>query len=725
MAKHISIRMAWHNDGWNGSICKEPKKNTYCCGRFSYPGDTIVRDRDLEWETSVCGKSCSKVDKAPPCSCSINAFGLESIKTFQKPPEWWKDGAKGINIELPPATVCIWPYDAVYGDDVKFEPGSSQKYDNDKRFKNVESYFDQLEENKSLLFYYANYSNPLSTEENNRYVLIGVGKLKEKGKYHYYENVSDEYKKRYAKGLVWQYPLTSNYPEEGVRIPFHLYIDKPEILEKLAIYPDTPKDFKYATRPLSDDDAVSIIEKFIFVVNYLKEIGDKSENWDERLRWLNHLTAELWKARGPYPGLIKVLDYMKFTEVMEYLRKNPEKQSDILDNLKAFFTGEVNTIDGIPLDAKRQTAISRDWKLKDKEEQRILLDILPLFDLSKLQIGNILKESRADNGMTASLNEICDNPYILSEQYSGDDMDDVITFYKIDNGILPPPDMGTPEFFDKNSAQRFRALCVETLKRTTEHSFVSDLVVINAINTKLKNYPESKQAVFTPKYFEVDEDFLSDVLSIKKCESKTYLYLKETWDDERIIESTIRNIAQRPGIEFKTPLSQKFFEEKLFDSNSELAKKNEKDYREAIKKQADVCFGLFNKSLCVISGAAGTGKTTIVHSLLAAIEKVHGQGTTFLLLAPTGKASQRMREATEKHAMTIHSLLASKGWLNDNFTYKRIGGVKAKEYSTIIIDEFQIARKISVIGLSSYRTCVCKKTLFHRYILLLLLLYLH
>jgi ATP-dependent exoDNAse (exonuclease V) alpha subunit len=31
--------------------------------------------------------------------------------------------------------------------------------------------------------------------------------------------------------------------------------------------------------------------------------------------------------------------------------------------------------------------------------------------------------------------------------------------------------------------------------------------------------------------------------------------------------------------------------------------------------------------------------------------------------------------------------LASKGWLNNNFTYKRKGGMKAKEYSTVIIDE--------------------------------------
>ena len=65
MAKHISVRMAWHDNGWNGAICKNPKANTYCIGRFSYPGDAISSNRDVHWEQSVCGKACSKLDGIP------------------------------------------------------------------------------------------------------------------------------------------------------------------------------------------------------------------------------------------------------------------------------------------------------------------------------------------------------------------------------------------------------------------------------------------------------------------------------------------------------------------------------------------------------------------------------------------------------------------------------------------------------------------------------------
>ena len=50
MATHMSIRLAWHSEGWNGHICKKPCENTYCIGQHSYPGDLIAATRDLEFE---------------------------------------------------------------------------------------------------------------------------------------------------------------------------------------------------------------------------------------------------------------------------------------------------------------------------------------------------------------------------------------------------------------------------------------------------------------------------------------------------------------------------------------------------------------------------------------------------------------------------------------------------------------------------------------------------
>lgn len=56
----------------------------------------------------------------------------------------------------------------------------------------------------------------------------------------------------------------------------------------------------------------------------------------------------------------------------------------------------------------------------------------------------------------------------------------------------------------------------------------------------------------------------------------------------------------------------------------------------------------------VITGGPGTGKTTVIKSLLAILE---AKGISYLLAAPTGRASKRMEAATGGEACTIHRLL--------------------------------------------------------------------
>jgi exodeoxyribonuclease V alpha subunit len=72
------------------------------------------------------------------------------------------------------------------------------------------------------------------------------------------------------------------------------------------------------------------------------------------------------------------------------------------------------------------------------------------------------------------------------------------------------------------------------------------------------------------------------------------------------------------------------------------------EQREAIR------IGVTSK-LMVITGGPGTGKTTVLRSLLAILEK---KGVSYLLAAPTGRAAKRMEAATGREASTIHRLLA-------------------------------------------------------------------
>jgi len=56
----------------------------------------------------------------------------------------------------------------------------------------------------------------------------------------------------------------------------------------------------------------------------------------------------------------------------------------------------------------------------------------------------------------------------------------------------------------------------------------------------------------------------------------------------------------------------------------------------------------------VITGGPGTGKTTLLRSLLAALDEA---GLKPTLAAPTGRAARRLQEATGRDAKTIHRLL--------------------------------------------------------------------
>lgn len=694
MAYHVSVRLAWHDSGWNGHICKNPKGNAYCVGPHSYPGDLIALGRDLSWEEKFEGQACleafRKGSVIPPCCYSINVFGKEGIYAKSEPPDFFQDNTQTRVWDMPPNSVCIWPYEEMYRDEVKNPDGT---YNYDKRLEAARTYFSQIEADKTLIFYYANYSNPFSENDQNKYVVVGVSRLKEKGEELFYEGCSEETRKKFAGGFVWQRVLVSSYPEEGLRIPYHMYLDRPEILEKITFIPDNPRDFKYGTRHINDDDALDLIERFIEIAGALKEIGDTTENWDERIRWLNSVIADLWKNRGLYPGLLRVLDYIGFQEVIRFYKdkiaRDPNLEIKLKREIFDFLREQLDRIEELSIDQKSKQKVLRQWKLKSDIEKELLENVLPRFDFTREQIDRILDEDRKSHGVYSSLEQIAQNPYILSEEYVGDDPDDFISFNKIDHGILPSPELGGQNYpdFEKDDPRRLRALCVEQLRRESQHTFVSADQIINRINLKLSYLPDWKRHHFNTRYIEVDEEILSQALTIRKGDQeKIYLYLRTNYDYEREIETQIRSLAKRPDIEFRIPITKEHWENFLYDSQSPIVKADPGKYDGILEEQAQICARIFTKPVSVVSGGAGTGKTTIIKAIIQAVEKAHGTGTIIQLLAPTGKATDRLREITGRNALTIHSLLASQRWLNDNLTFKCEGG-RQEDISTIIIDE--------------------------------------
>ncbi|WP_081680545.1 exodeoxyribonuclease V subunit alpha [Cellulomonas sp. URHD0024] len=104
--------------------------------------------------------------------------------------------------------------------------------------------------------------------------------------------------------------------------------------------------------------------------------------------------------------------------------------------------------------------------------------------------------------------------------------------------------------------------------------------------------------------------------------------------------------------------------------------------------------------LTVLTGGPGTGKTTTVARLVAALQSAAGPGLRVALAAPTGKAAARLQESVNAevalldeadraavgalHAMTIHRLL---GWRRDSTTRFAHDQGHRLPHDVVIVDE--------------------------------------
>ena len=75
---------------------------------------------------------------------------------------------------------------------------------------------------------------------------------------------------------------------------------------------------------------------------------------------------------------------------------------------------------------------------------------------------------------------------------------------------------------------------------------------------------------------------------------------------------------------------------------------------ELSEKQREAVVAIQNHNVCVITGGPGTGKTTIIKTI---IELYKQEEKKVVLCAPTGRAAKRMTETTGEEAKTLHRLL--------------------------------------------------------------------
>ena len=453
--------------------------------------------------------------------------------------------------------------------------------------------------------------------------MVGLSRIKKIADVRFIENFSDRVREKYAGGFIWQCDVTSHYPDQGLRLPYHLYLDKPDILNQFAFFPENPRLFKYGTREISDDDALDLVERFLEIAGTLHELGDKSEDWPARIRWLQTLVGELWKNRVLYPGMAQVLEVLGFEKAIKFWKDQvlQGKEQDTRDAIFAFLDGMAKSIAGLDLDKKEIKDIVRKWAVLEDEQKPLLRDVFPRLDLEPEQLKRILSPDRANNCILSTLAQIAENPYILAEEFAGNGPDDNITFNKVDHGVFPSPNLGGKSLAELDDWRRLRGLCVDQFRRGQQHVFLPAKTLIHDINHKLSYLPEWKRHQYTEKYLTVDEEELAKALVFRELDKQKYVYWKPVYDDERDIERAIRQLVGRPNIKLQAPVTEAAWRAWLTDSDSVLNKKAPSDYKAAIAGQVEVCQKVFLRPVSVICGAAGTGKTRVIDAIIGGPNK--------------------------------------------------------------------------------------------------------
>ena len=173
----------------------------------------------------------------------------------------------------------------------------------------------------------------------------------------------------------------------------------------------------------------------------------------------------------------------------------------------------------------------------------------------------------------------------------------------------------------------------------------------------------------------------------------TWIYLSNFYYTEQDIALRIKRLQSAPNVKQIKNIAV-LLKKLETQSNIELSEKQ----KEAIE--------LVNENnVTIITGGPGTGKTTIIKSIIDIYEQ---KGNKVVLCAPTGRAAKKMTETTGKEASTLHRLLEI-GKIDENNFYQTSTEYEGApiDADLIIVDELSM---VDMFIMSYLLKCIYKGT---------------
>lgn len=248
--------------------------------------------------------------------------------------------------------------------------------------------------------------------------------------------------------------------------------------------------------------------------------------------------------------------------------------------------------------------------------------------LDKFGVGPQSAEKIYKTLGTNAIEEIEANPYILV------DLVNKVDFTQIDKMALG---IG----IEYNNDKRIKSGIKHALRLSTYngHSTVAYENLVQFVSTLLGvngEYVEENIISLKAK----NEIIIEERENGEKLEE--WVYLEEFYNAEKNIANKLINLKEGRNIKKINGFDRKI---KTLEKHSDI---------ELSEKQLEAVRAINDNNVCVITGGPGTGKTTIIKTIL---ELYKQEGKKVVLCAPTGRAAKRMSETTGEDAKTLHRLL--------------------------------------------------------------------
>ena len=196
------------------------------------------------------------------------------------------------------------------------------------------------------------------------------------------------------------------------------------------------------------------------------------------------------------------------------------------------------------------------------------------------------------------------------------------------------------------------------------------------------SYDEIYNGVFNYLRIDLEDSFSSYLDNLinkhKICYVDKKYYLKEMYDSENNIVHTLTSLVND-----KTTKNSK-----IVNCIEEIEKNHGIKYND---KQKEAIIKALENNVTIITGGPGTGKTTIIKAICEVYQMIHNLNfneaiNKIALLAPTGRASKKISEATLMPACTIHRFLK---WNMDTGEFL-VNEYNPDMHHLIIVDEFSM-----------------------------------